>query len=153
MDKKSTLDPFLWSSLILILSTALALHAAFREKGYFEEYQITSPELPLEFALIYFFAVVVVMGIVLFFIPFSKLAIVFRVLFTFLYAWGMFMVFALTLPFPVAIIVSVAGSLAWLFVPKIWLHNLLLLLTLAGAGSVFGFLFVPWTFMAFMLVI
>jgi presenilin-like A22 family membrane protease len=40
-----------------------------------------------------------------------------------------------------------------LFWAKIWLHDLILLITLAGISAVFGFFISPWTFMIFMLVI
>ena len=41
----------------------------------------------------------------------------------------------------------------WLFKPKVWLHNLLLLLALVSVGLVYGYLLAPWTAMLFLLVI
>jgi presenilin-like A22 family membrane protease len=82
----------------------------------------------------------------------SKLRIVFRVLFTLMFAWGVFIVVGLILP-PAAYPLAIIAGIGWLFWARVWLHDLLLLMTLAGAGSAFGFLFSPWTFMIFMLVI
>ena len=59
----------------------------------------------------------------------------------------------LFLPILVASLISIACGLLWFFIPRVWLHNLLMMFTLASVGSVFGFLFSPWTVIAFMFVI
>ena len=41
----------------------------------------------------------------------------------------------------------------WFFRPKVWLHDLLLMLSLVGIGVVFGFMLAPWTALIFMVVI
>ncbi|MFC1942743.1 presenilin family intramembrane aspartyl protease [Chloroflexota bacterium] len=150
---KSKLSPFFWSGLVMGLALALTLYVAVREKQFFETNQIVSPDVSLGPVLAYFFGVVVVMGLVLFFIPLSKLRLVFKVLFALMFAWGVFVVGVLLLPTPAAYAVAGIAGIAWLFWARIWLHNLVLLVTLAGAGSVFGFLFSPLTFTIFMLII
>jgi presenilin-like A22 family membrane protease len=137
----------------MALSLALTLFVAARQKTFVEEEQIVSPDYPLHYIIPYFFGVVVVIAVVLFFIPFRWLKLVFRVLFTLMFAWGVFIVVALVLPPAAAYPIAVVAGLAWLFFVRVWLHNLLLFIALAAAGSVFGFLFSPWTFMIFMLVI
>lgn len=134
-------------------SLALALYVAIQEKAFLEANQIVSPDVSLGPLIIYFFSVVLVMALVLFFIPLKRLRLVFRILFTLMFAWGIFIVAALLLPEIAAYAIAVIAGIAWLFWANIWLHDLLLLVTLAGAGSVFGFLFSPLTFMIFMLVI
>jgi presenilin-like A22 family membrane protease len=150
---KSKLSPFLWSGTVMVLALALTLYVATREKLFFEENQVVSPDISLGPVTAYFFGVVVVMGLILFIIPLSKLRWIFRTLFTLMFAWGVFIVIALILPPAVAYTVAIIAGITWLFWNRIWLHDLLLLITLSGAGSVFGFLFSPWTFMIFMLVI
>jgi presenilin-like A22 family membrane protease len=150
---KLKLSPFLWSGLVMVLALALTLYVAVREKLFLEANQVVSPDISLGPIIIYFFGVVAVLALVLFIIPLSKLRLVFRVLFTVMFAWGVFVVAALLLPPAVAYPVAIIAGITWLFWVRIWLHDLLLLITLAGAGSVFGFLFSPWTFMIFMLVI
>ncbi len=137
----------------MVLALALALYVAFREKLFLKANQVVSPDISLGPIIAYFFGVVAVMALVLFIIPLSKLRLVFRVLFTVMFAWGVFVVAALLLPPVVAYPVAIIAGITWLFWVRIWWHDLLLLITLAGAGSVFGFLFSPWTFMIFMLVI
>ena len=137
----------------MVLALALTLYVAFREKLFFEATQVVSPDISLGPVTAYFFGVVVVMGLILFIIPLSKLRLIFRALFTLMFAWGVFIVIALILPPAVAYPVAIIAGITWLFWDRIWLHDLLLLITLSGAGAVFGFLFSPWTFMIFMLVI
>lgn len=134
-------------------SLALSLYVAIQEKAFLEASQIVSPDVSLGPLVIYFFSVVAVMALVLFFIPLKRLRLVFRILFTLMFAWGIFIVAALLLPEIAAYAIAIIAGIAWLFWANVWLHDLLLLVTLAGAGSVFGFLFSPLTFMIFMLVI
>lgn len=137
----------------MVLALALTLYVAYQEKLFTEIHQIVSPDISLGPIIAYFFGVVVLLGVILFIIPLSKLKLVFRVLFALMFGWGVFIVIALTLPTAVACAVALIAGLAWLFLARVWLHDLLLLVTLSGAGSVFGFLFSPLTFMIFMLII
>ena len=134
---------------------ALTLYVAALEKPFFETNRIISPDVSLAPVTLYFFGVVAVMAIVLFFIPLKWLKYVFKILFALMFAWGTFWIVFLHLPALEAIGYAVAAiaGLAWLFWARIWLHNFLLLIALAAAGSLFGFLFSPWTFMIFMLII
>ncbi len=134
---------------------ALTLYVAVRERLFFTENEIISPDVSLAPVTLYFFGVVAVMAIVLFFIPLKWLKYFFKILFALMFAWGVFWLVFIRLPAPTAVdyALAAAAGLAWLFWARIWLHDLLLLIALAGAGSVFGFLFSPWTFMIFMLII
>jgi presenilin-like A22 family membrane protease len=150
---KSRLSPFLWGGLVMVLALALALYVAYQERAFFAENQIISPDLSLGPIIAYFFGVVLLLALVLFIIPLSKLKLVFRVLFALMFGWGVFIIAALPLSTVPAVILAVIAGIAWLLWARVWLHDLLLLLALAGAGSVFGFLFSPLTFMIFMLII
>ena len=150
---KLKLSPFLWGSLVMVLALALTFYVASQEKIFLEANQIVSPSISLGPVVAYFFGVVLVLALVLFVIPSSKLRLVFRVLFALMFAWGVFIITALILSQMVAYPMAVIAGIAWLFWARIWLHDLILLITLSSAGSVFGFLFSPSTFMIFMLVI
>jgi len=147
------LRPFYWSALILIFSQAVTLLVASQFKDFLEEQQIVPPEVSLEIPLIYFLGAVTLLGIVLFLVPMSKLRVVFRIMFVLLFSWGVFVVLGFSLPVIVASLISVGVAMLWFFRPRVWLHDLLLVFTLAGMGSVFGFLLSPWTAVSFMLVI
>jgi presenilin-like A22 family membrane protease len=150
---KSKLSPFLWSGLTIVLGLALTLAVAPRQKEYVEVNEITPPSVSAGPGIAYFFGVVAVMALVLFIIPLSKLKLVFRLLFALMFAWGVFIMTFLTLPYPAAYPLAVIAGIAWLFWARVWLHNLVLLIALASAGSVFGSLFSPWAFLVLMLVI
>jgi len=153
MEKRLKLSPPFWSSLILIASQAFTLYVAFREKDFIEANRITPPEISLEVSVAYFFGAVALLGVILFLVPISKLRIALRIMFAFLFSWGMFIALGLSLPIPAASLISVAGGLMWLFMPRVWLHNLLMIFALVSLGSVFGFLLSPWTAIFLMLVI
>jgi presenilin-like A22 family membrane protease len=150
---KSRIGPYVWSALVMCLSLALSLFVAIHEKVFVEEQQIESPDVSLWPILVYFFGVVVVMSVILFLIPLDKLKLFFRVLFALMFAWGVFIVSYFFMPDPAAYTLAGIAGLLWLFWARIWLHDILLLVALAAAGAIFGFIFSPWTFMIFMLII
>ena len=153
MLKRWKLDVFLPGSLIFIVAQALTFYIAFQAKAFVEENQITSPQAPLGLGLVYFFGVVVLLGIVLFFIPVSKLRLILKLMFAFLFAWGTLIMSLLVMPFVVAAVIAAAAGIAWFLAPRVWLHNTLMIFALVSAGVVFGFMFTPWTVIALMFVL
>jgi len=140
----------------MTVSMVVSLYTAARQKVVVEEQGIPSPDVSFTPAILYFLGSVAVMALVLFFIPLNKLRIVFRILFALMYAWGTLIIVWLVWPSQIDYVVyaiAIAAGLTWLFWAKIWLHDVLLMITLSAAGSIFGFLFSPWTFMIVMLVI
>ena len=150
---KLKIGPYLWSALVMALSLALSLAAATRQKPFLEASELPYQETSIWFMIVYFFAAVVVIVVVLLIIPLKKLGLVFRLLYTLLFALGIFILVYPVLPDPAAYSLAVLTGILWLFWAKIWLHNLILLIALAGISSAFGFFISPWTFMIFMLVI
>jgi presenilin-like A22 family membrane protease len=146
-------SPILWSSLFMALALALTFFVASKEKVFVETNQIASPSVSLLPAVGYFFGVVAVMALVLFLIPLSKLRLIFRFLFALMFAWGVLVVITLTLSQVAAYILAAVAAIVWLLWARVWLHNAVLLITLSGAGAVFGFLFPPLTFMILMLIV
>jgi len=153
MEKKDSFHPFVGSGLILIVSQVLALFLAFRERDFLESRQITPPEVSVELPIIYFFVVVAFVGLILFLVPRTVLRLVLKVIFLSLFAWGAFVTIGLSLPVPVAVGMSAVAASFYFFMPRIWLHNLLMVISLASIGTVFGVLFAPWTAISFMLVV
>jgi presenilin-like A22 family membrane protease len=153
MKKKSGVHPFIGSGPILIVSQAVVLFLAFQEKSFLESQQITPPQVSAGVPLVYFFVAVGVIGVTLFLLPRRALKILMHLLFMFTFGWGVFVALFLFLPLPVALAIAAALALLWFIIPMIWLHNLLLAVTLVSIGAVFGVFFVPWTAIVFMLVI
>jgi presenilin-like A22 family membrane protease len=143
--KRTSLEPVFWSCLIYILGLVIVFLHFKPQKTYIESQPFTLPEFSLLPVLGYFFGVVIVMGVVLLLIPVSRIKFVLRLLFAFFYAWGIFILLGPVAPVPLSISAGAVLGLLWLFLPFVWLHNLLLLLTLVSVGSVFGALVTPWT--------
>ena len=97
--------------------------------------------------LIYFFSVVVILGVILFLVPLSVLRIILKALFVLLFGWGMFIFLALWIPLIATIVIAIIVAIIWFFIPKVWLHNLVMILALVSVGAVFGRLISPWTAM------
>lgn len=144
--KRTSLEPVLWSCILYILGLVLTFIYIHPEKQLIDSGVIgTPPEISAPPILAYFFGVVIIMGVILFLIPVSKLKFVLKCLFGFFYAWGIFIILALFIPVPAAIGIGAAVGIFWLFVPLVWLQNILLLITLVSVGAVFGALVSPWT--------
>ncbi|MFH1016314.1 MAG: hypothetical protein V1771_04880, partial [Chloroflexota bacterium] len=101
--------PFFWGGVIFVLGEALTFAVVLTGQDYLESSRSLFPEIRLEFALAYFFGVVVAMGVVLFLIPIAKLRLVLKVFFAFLFFWGIFIVFGLVLPVAAAIAFATVG--------------------------------------------
>jgi presenilin-like A22 family membrane protease len=149
---KTRIGPYLWSALIYIAALALALYIAPHNQPVYEGGGLPSQETPLWGITVYFFAAVIVVAVVLFIIPVRFLKYVFKAIFAFMYAWGVLIVL-LNTPGPIAYIAAAIAGLAWLFFAFIWLHDILLMIALAAAASVFGYLVSPLVFMIFMVII
>lgn len=137
----------------MVLSLALSLFVANLNKPSLVSGQVPYQDTPLWLILTYFFIAVIIIAVVLFIIPLRRLKLVFRIIFAVMFAWGVFVATYIKLPTAAAYSLAAVAGIVWIFWARIWLHDLLLLIALAGAASIFGFLFSPWTFMIFMLVI
>jgi presenilin-like A22 family membrane protease len=153
MEKRTSYHPLIESGLILVISQVLVFSLAFQEKHFMESQEITPPEVSLGFPLIYFFVAVAVIGVILFVVPRLALKVLLKVIFFVLLGWGAFIALVFSLPVPAALAVAIVVALWWLFMPRIWLHNLLLVVALASMGTVFGVFLAPWTAILFMLVL
>ncbi len=171
--------PVYWSLLILALAQVLALITVSREDPFLESKNFEVPAQPPDVVtlwpqpvttpsgevtqvpayssfgpiLIYFLAAVIILGGVLFLIPVSKLTLVLRVIFTFMFGWGAFIIFVLWLPLLVTLVIAVVLATGWFFIRRVWLHNLVMLLAMVAVGAVFGRLISPWTAMLIVLAI
>jgi presenilin-like A22 family membrane protease len=180
--KKTKFNPVYWSMLFFVVAQVLTFCIISRENAFLQTNHIyippqpspgtvslwpqPSPTTPIPGAeapalfwtslgpiLIYFFSVVIVLGVVLFLIPISALRYVLKVIFAFLFAWGIFIALVFWIPIAIAVIVSVAVGLAWFLVPRVWLHNTAMILAMVSVGAVFGRLISPWTAMILLLVL
>jgi presenilin-like A22 family membrane protease len=173
------LRPIFWSIIIFILAQALTFLVVPHEDVFLAKKNLSLPTQPAEAItiwpgqttspsgevtqtpvvsslgpiLIYFFAVIIVLGIVLFSIPISALKTVFKLIFAFLFCWSIFVISYLWLPLAACIPMAVAIAALWFFNPRVWLHSLVMLGAMVALGEVFGRLISPWTAMILLSVL
>jgi presenilin-like A22 family membrane protease len=173
INKPARLNPIYWSLIIFIVAQIITFSVIARENTFLNNKQIYVPTQPAQIVtvwpqtttspsgqvtttpaysslgpiLIYFFSVVVILGVVLFLVPVSILRLLLKALFAFLFGWGIFIILVLWLPLAATVPIALAVGLAWFFFPRIWLHNLALVLALSAVGAVFGRFISPWTAM------
>lgn len=164
-----------WGLAIFILANVINYFIIDREQIFFENTNIYNPpqplisvwlqpaplppsgEVPLPAVgaiaptLIYFTIAIVILGFILFLVPLSYLRLLLRILSGLLFAWAGFIFTISWFPIYAAVIVSLAVDLAWYFFPRVWLHNLVLLIAMVSLAAVLGPLFSPWTLMIILL--
>jgi presenilin-like A22 family membrane protease len=98
--------------------------------------------------VIYFLAVTGVVAVVLALIPQSALKVALRIVFAFLFAWGALIAFIFWLPLAAALAIAVSVAVVWFLKPRVWFHDLAMILAMASLGAIFGRFITPWTAMA-----
>ncbi len=170
---RARLGPIYWAIVIFLLAQALTFLTVVREDPFLKEAHIYVPpqsaggislwptptpppptgETPAPPAgslgplLIVIFGFAIVLGIVLFTVPIRTLRLLLRVIFALLFTWGVFIVLIFWLPLWAVVGMSVALGLTWFFVPRVWFHNVVMVLAMVSVGAVFGRLITPWTAM------
>lgn len=173
------LSPVHWGLILFVVTQVIILLVVTRMDPFFEEQNIYVPSQPTEDvtwwpgevtlpsgdvvevpayssagpAIIYIFAVVVVLGVVLCVIPISVLKLLLRFLFAALFGWGGFIATVFYLPYQAAIAVGVVLGAVWFVIPLVWFHNLVLVTALASVAAVFGRFISPWTAMILILAL
>lgn len=148
MSRLFKLEPIFWAGLLYALGLVIIYFSLPKERVYIDiAIGGAVPEYSLFPILAYFFGTVIAVGAILFFVPISRLKLVLRLLFGFFYGWGIFILFylLLNLSWQYALTLGAAIGIIWLFLPIIWLQNLLLIMTLVSVASVFGALISAWT--------
>jgi presenilin-like A22 family membrane protease len=168
--------PVFGAVLLFVVAQILTLSVASRESSFLEANNIYMPTQPSQVIslwpgpvtspsgqvtqtpaysslgpiVIYFLAITVGVGLILALIPLSALRLALRLLFAFLFAWGAFVAFVFWAPIAWALVVAATVALVWFLTPRVWFHDLAMILALASLGAVFGHFITPWTAMAVM---
>lgn len=176
MKLKPKYIPLLWSGVIFLVCFGLMSLVLVRVAGFIDSSQIHVPSVSgaaggvpggagldniseaitvdsAGIPVLYFFIAAALLGVALYFIPIAKLLLLLRVMFGFGFAWGVFIFLSSFFPVAAAVAVAVCAFVVWFIIPRIWLHNALLALTLVSLGAIFGAMFSPWTVILIMLVI
>jgi len=172
-------SPVVWAMLVFLLAQVLTFIVITREDIFLANNNIYVPTQPsgdvviwpgeitqsdgtvitvpaqssLGPILIYFLATAAAMGLIFAVIPVSKLKLVLRGVFSFLFAWSTFIILIFWLPLWVTLTISALIGVSWFLWPRIWLHNLVLIFAMVALGAVFGHFISPWTVTVLLLVL
>lgn len=168
------LGPVFWSIVIFLIAQILTFATVWQQSTFLDEEGIYVPTQPPDIIsiwpgdvvqpdgsvvyvqpfsalgpiLIYFFVVIIVISLVLYFIPLHLLNKLMRILFAVLFGWGVFVALAIWLHWGLSLVLATIVGLVWLFYPRIWLHNIVMVLAMVSLASVFGHFISPWTAIA-----
>ena len=175
--KRARTNTVFWGFLLFVIAHLLVFSTVVHMDPFLEERDIhvpTQPSEPISWwpgeveqpdgevievpahssvgpVLIYVLTAAAVLGVTLSVIPLTALKLILRLVFALLFAWGAFVATALHLPLPFSIGIAVAFASVWFVTPRVWLHNLVLILAVSSVGAVFGRFIAPWTAMAIIL--
>ena len=173
------LSPVFWSIAIFLIAQTITFATVWRQDNFLNEEGIYVPSQPPDIIsvwpgevtledgssvyvpaysalgpiIIYFCTVVIIIGLILYFLPLHLLRKLMRVLFAVLFGWGVFVVIAIWLPWVISLLLAAAVGLAWILYPRIWLHNGVMILAMVSLASVFGRFISPWTSVVLLIVL
>ena len=179
--KKWFIKPLYWSIIILIIAQALTIVSVWHQQPFLDDHQIYVPTQPdtdiviwptpvtdpdtgeiiepapdptssIGVIVIYFAVVIAIIAIVFAVIPLKALSVVFKCLFTILFAWGVIVLLGIWINIWVAIGLAVVLAVCWFIRPKIWLHNTLMITSMVSIASIFGRFISPWTAMILLIL-
>jgi len=174
--------PIFWGALFFLIALVLTFITIVRENPFLEEQNITlppqagptivqwwptetpttpgvpqqpspSPASTLGPILIYFAVAIVVLAIILFIVPVSVLRLILRAIFALLFAWGIFIFFVLWIPAAAALAIAVVAGVIWYLIPRVWIHDIVMIFAMVSVGAVFGRFLTPWTSMIIILIL
>ncbi len=146
---------FLLCTLLLFgLVQGLGLGIAFK----FKELNIVWPEITWWWALVFFFSAtfVVYIGVRKLrasYLQTSWLEIIFKCISVMMILYASHLTFGFFFPESTVLIFSVILVLAFLFIPRVWISDLVMIFNLAAFGAFFGFCFSTWGIVIILAVI
>jgi len=149
----SYFKPLLFESVLFFLTLGLGISATFKIRKIFEKEQVALQEPSLWKVLVNFGIITLLIVGLSYFKKLQKSRkVVFKGTFIVAVFWGSLFLLSFYLPL-IPMLVLIGGLiLLWLFKPKVWLHNLLIMLGLAGAGAAIGISFSPISIVVLLLI-
>lgn len=130
---------FIVEGSLLLLTSILAVVSAFKLDGLVKAKKVYLPTTSLQDFLVYFLVATLFILIFVLYKKFKKFReIVFKAIFVVAVFWGGITVLSLFLPVFGAILIMGTLIVLWLEAPTILVHDILMILGLAGIASFFG---------------
>jgi len=144
---------FIIETFLFSLTLILGITAAFRIVKFFEIQEVSIPQMSLGRFILNFLLATLFIFLIAKFLKFKKgKAIIFKILFSLSVFLGGSLLVNVWIPDVFALTLMAVLILFWLKKPSVFVQDLLVVLGIAGAGSVLGLSLSPLTVIAFLII-
>lgn len=140
----------LWQSIFFLLTQFLGLAVALKVRELIDIEQVQNPEI-VPWKILVAFAVLTLLMIAMLKLPRGK-GFIFRAFFILAVWWGGALTLSVWMQDIFALSIMTALIILWLFWNKVFLHNMLVVLGIAGVASVFGLRFTPESIIVLLII-
>jgi len=135
---------FFWEAVLFSLTLGLGIVTAFKINKILEIQKITLPQISSGKFTFYFLIATLFVLLLSYLIKFKRgKGIIFKILFVFAVSFGGLLSLEVWLSEPISLIVIVSLILWWWKFPSVFNHNILIILGIAGVGSILGLRLTP----------
>jgi len=135
---------FFWEAVLFSLTLGLGIVTAFKINKILEIQKITLPQISSGKFIFYFLIATLFVLLLSYLIKFKRgKGIIFKILFVFAVSFGGLLSLEVWLSEPISLIVIVSLILWWWKFPSVFNHNILIILGIAGVGSILGLRLTP----------
>ena len=135
---------FFWEAVLFSLTLGLGIATAFKINKILEIQKIALPQISPGKFIFYFLIATLFVLLLSYLIKFKRgKGIIFKILFVFAVSFGGLLSLEVWLSEPISLIVIVSLILWWWKFPSVFNHNILIILGIAGVGSILGLRLTP----------
>ena len=135
---------FFWEAVLFSLTLGLGIATAFKINKILEIQKIALPQISPGKFVFYFLIATSFVLLLSYLIKFKRgKGIIFKILFVFAVSFGGLLSLEVWLSEPISLIVIVSLILWWWKFPSVFNHNILIILGIAGVGSILGLRLTP----------
>lgn len=145
---------FFWEAVLFCLTLGLGIIVAFNLNKFLEVQEITLPQISFWKFLSYFVVATLFILAISFLIKVKKRkGLIYKGIFVLTALWGGAITLSLLMPDIFALVLMVILILRWHKAPSVFLHNLIMILGLAGVGAVLGLQIAPLVAVALLIIL
>lgn len=142
---------FFWEALLFSLTLGLGIATAFRASNILEKEEVLLPSVSFPQFLLYFFLANLFVFLILFFGPKQGKGFVLRTVFLFSIGLSTLLLINTWIPNIFSFVLTFLLIFLWLKRPSVLVHDLVMVFSMAGAGSILGLRIEPEIVVALLL--
>lgn len=145
---------FFWEAVLFCLTLGLGIIVTFNLNKFLEVQEITLPQISFWKFLSYFVVATLFILAISFLIKVKKRkGLIYKGIFVLTALWGGAITLSLLMPDIFALVLMVILILRWHKAPSVFLHNLIMILGLAGVGAALGLQLTPFVIAALLIIL